>query len=269
MLRGGERVWAAMREVRRERGGRHPASARGDCVGRGSARVEPETLAGAERNVYAVGDDVRQRRRGTRGRGSVASLVYPVNQIELVLETDAHSDRTTRACISRSCRLAAQRDGVLRQQGELRCGSRAAQPNIVISGAPVSMSMLPAPRAPQDERYLEIWVGTAPCACLKSRRMSPRLGTKLNPAVLFRHQFILGNVGDSLRGQIQVHSAVDRDDTADHFKSFFAGILLPHSLLLSDPARWHWQLKDTIYPNSTGSKYTPPGPTLGTRTASG
>jgi hypothetical protein len=105
MLRGRERVWArrASLEVRRERGDRHPASARGDCVGRGCAHAQPETHGGSQaQRIGAVGDDVRRRRRGTRGRGSEVSLVYPVNQIELVRETDAHSGhKRVHACPAR------------------------------------------------------------------------------------------------------------------------------------------------------------------------
>ncbi|KAJ7823682.1 hypothetical protein B0H14DRAFT_2597709 [Mycena olivaceomarginata] len=66
---------------------------RRETVGRGSGCTEPKTHGRSRaQRVRAVGDFSRQWRRGTRGRGSEAVPVNPVNQIELVLETDTHRD---------------------------------------------------------------------------------------------------------------------------------------------------------------------------------
>jgi hypothetical protein len=175
--------------------------------------------------------------------------------------------------------------------------------------------MLPAPRAPQDERYFEIWVGTAPCAYWKSRRTSLRLGTQLDPAVLFRQyirfqrkvtdvtEFFPSLLVSSFSVKLEMAweekfkftprlIGTTRPTISNHFSpgsSFrtlfsyqipLAGVSLTHpsclptapplaSLWLPGVLVLPWQLKDTIYPSSTGSKYTPPGPTLGTRIASG
>jgi hypothetical protein len=162
--------------------------------------------------------------------------------------------------------------------------------------------MLPAPRAPQDERYFEIWVGTAPCAYLKSRRTSPRLGAQLDPAVLFRQyvrfqrkvtdvaEFFSSLLVSSFSVELEMAweekfkftprlIGTTRPAISNHFtpgsspfRTLFsyqiplAGVRLTHpSCLPTAPPLaflWSpgvlglpWQLKGTLYPNSTGSKY--------------